>query len=378
MKSKARVALLTNCLPMYRVPLFGYIKQGVEHLRLFLSIKEVPDRDWHLFWGDLDVVVNRSFTWVQAFRNSHGFIDHSVISLPYDTLWVLWRYRPDVLVSSEFGVRTLSATIYKLLFPKTKLIIWATLSEHTEATRSRWRQAVRRRLLRYADGVFVNGASGERYIRSLGFQEGPISAVPYTIDNQIFQGRAIRSGGDPIRLLFTGQLVERKGLYPFIVQLTRWCEDHPGRAVVLSIVGNGPERERLQSIKLPSNLEIKYEGVAPFQQLPRYYHEADIYVFPTLADEWGVVVNEAMIAGLPVLGSRYGQAVEELVRDGVNGWTFTAMDCQDTYHAIDRALQTSTINLDAMRRCAIDAVSILTPKAMADLMIATIQQVSGS
>ena len=70
---------------------------------------------------------------------------------------------------------------------------------------------------------------------------------------------------------------------------------------MLSIVGNGPELERLQSIKLPLNLEIKYEGVAPFQQLPRYYHEADIYVFPTLADEWGVVVNEAMIAGLPVL-----------------------------------------------------------------------------
>ena len=54
------------------------------------------------------------------------------------------------------------------------------------------------------------------------------------------------------------------------------------------------------------------------------------------------------------------------------------MDCQDTYHAIDRALQTSTINLDAMRRCAIDAVSVLTPKAIADLMIATIQQVSGA
>src|SRR5260370_31110124 len=117
-KSKAKVALLTNCLPMYRIPLFGQIKQGVEQLRLFLSIKEVPDRDWHLFWRHLDVVVNRSVTWLQTFRNSHGFVDHSVISFPYDTLWLLWRYRPDILVSSEFGVRTLSATMYKLLFPK--------------------------------------------------------------------------------------------------------------------------------------------------------------------------------------------------------------------------------------------------------------------
>jgi glycosyltransferase involved in cell wall biosynthesis len=369
--------LLTNCLPMYRVPLFEHIKQRAQHLRVFLSIKVVADRDWHLFWGDLDVITSRSFTWVQTFRNSHGFVDQSVISFPYDTLWALWRYRPDVLVSSEFGVRTLFAAIYKALFPQTKLFIWATLSEHTEATRSKKREVLRRQLLRFADGVFVNGASGERYIRSLGFRKGPICAVPYTIDNRIFRGATTRRGGGPIRLLFTGQLVERKGLYSFFVQLVRWCEDHPSKAVVLSVVGSGPELERLQSIKPSSNLEIRYEGVASFQQLPRYYHEADIYIFPTLADEWGVVVNEAMIAGLPILGSRYSQAVEELVQDGVNGWTFTPMDEEDTYHALDRALQTDSAGLDVMRRRAVDAVSELTPQVMADRMIATIQQVAG-
>lgn len=375
MKSNAKVALLTNCLPMYRVPLFGHIKHRVKHLRIFLSIKEVADRDWHLLWGDLDVVVNRSFTWVSRFHNSHGFIDQSAISFPYDTLWVLWRYRPDVLVSSEFGMRTLFAAVYKMLFPKTKLLIWATLSEHTEASRSKRRETLRRRLLRHADGVFVNGASGERYIRSLGFQKGPICAVPYTIDNRVFQGAVTRKGSDSKRLLFTGQLVERKGLHPFLVQLVKWCTDYPAKMVVLSIVGNGPELDRLRSITPPPNLEIKYEGVASFQQLPSYYHEADIYIFPTLADEWGVVVNEAMIAGLPVLGSRYSQAVEELVQDGVNGWVFTPLNVQDMYRSLDRALQTDSVSLDAMRCRAIEAVSKLTPNAMADLMIATIQQV---
>jgi glycosyltransferase involved in cell wall biosynthesis len=360
---------------MYRVPLFGHIKQRVKHLRIFLSIKEVPDRDWHLFWGDLDVVINRTFTWVHRFQNLHGFMDQSVISFPYDTLWALWRYRPDVIVSSEFGMRTLSAAVYKMLFPKTKLLIWATLSEHTEASRGRRREALRRRLLRYADGVFVNGASGERYIRSLGFQKGPISAVPYTIDNQAFRGAVTRKDGDAKRLLFTGQLVERKGLHPFLIQLAKWCKDHPVKIVLLSIVGTGPELDRIRSIPLPPNLEIKYEGAASFQQLPSYYHEADIYIFPTLADEWGVVINEAMIAGLPVLGSRYSQAVEELVQDGVNGWLFTPSSVQDMYSSLDRALKTDSAKLDTMRCRAVEAVSKLTPNAMADRMAGTIQQV---
>ena len=56
------------------------------------------------------------------------------------------------------------------------------------------------------------------------------------------------------------------------------------------------------------------------------YAKASLFAFPTLADEWGVVVNEAMAAGLPVLGSIYSQAVEELVEDGVSGWVFRQMN----------------------------------------------------
>jgi hypothetical protein len=94
-----------------------------------------------------------------------------------------------------------------------------------------------------------------------------------------------------------------------------------------------------------------------------------------LADECGLVVNEAMIAGLPVLGSRFSQAVEELVVDGVNGWIFTPTDEQDTYNAIERALQTDTKTLEAMSDRAVHTVAGLTQSAMAKRMSETIFQV---
>ena len=371
-----RVAVLTNCLPTYRVPLFTHLNERVQNLRIFLSARIVPDRDWHMHWGDLDVTVNRTFRWVRHFHNVHGFVDQFAFDVPYDTVWTLWRFRPHVVISSEFGMRTLFAAVYKLIFPRTKLIIWATLSEHTEATRSKRREFVRRCLLHFADGVFVNGASGKRYIQSLGFHDGPISAVPYTVDNQAFQGPSTRNGAEPLKLLFTGQLVERKGLYPFLTQLALWCENNSTRSVMLSIVGKGPELNRLQSIGLPSNLKLTFEGVASFEQLPSHYHGADIYVFPTLADEWGVVVNEALNAGLPILGSRYSQAVEELVKEGVNGWLFTPSDTQDIYAAIDRSLQTDSASRDSMRKHAIAALAELTPEAMADVMANTIRRIT--
>ena len=116
--------------------------------------------------------------------------------------------------------------------------------------------------------------------------------------------------------------------------------------------------------------------MASFEQLPSHYHGADIYVFPTLADEWGVVVNEALNAGLPILGSRYSQAVEELVKEGVNGWLFTPSDTQDIYAAIDRSLQTDSASRDSMRKHAIAALAELTPEAMADVMANTIRRIT--
>ena len=62
------------------------------------------------------------------------------------------------------------------------------------------------------------------------------------------------------------------------------------------------------------------------ERMAEVYAKASLFAFPTLADEWGVVVNEAMAAGLPVLGSIYSQAVEELVEDGVSGWVFRPMN----------------------------------------------------
>jgi hypothetical protein len=142
-------------------------------------------------------------------------------------------------------------------------------------------------------------------------------------------------------------------------------------------VGSGEQRDELERTELPSNLQIDFKGSLGFEQLPSQYHDAELYVYPTLADEWGLVVNEAMIAGLPVLGSRFSQAVEELVVDGVNGWIFTPTDEQDTYNAIERALQTDPETLEAMSERAVSTVAALTQSAMAKRMSETILQVFG-
>jgi glycosyltransferase involved in cell wall biosynthesis len=364
---KLRVALLTNILPHYRIPLLIALEKLVGGLRIFLSVRMERDRDWPVHWASLDVVVQRSLSFTHNFRNVHGYRDSSQIHLPYDTLFQLRRYKPDVVVSGEFGTRTLMAAIYRLFAPNTALIVWATLSQHTEATRGRLRVMLRRWILSRADAAFVNGRSGAAYLRSLGFA-GPTVTVPYVVDNAAFAVDSRVSAGATRCLLYSGQLIERKGLHYFLPILSRWCADHPDISVIFRLVGDGPDRNRIEQIELPANLKLELAGSVAPADLPDCYRTASIFAFPTLGDEWGTVVNEALCAGLPVLGSIYSQAVEELIHEGQNGWLFNPLNPSETYEAIDRALNTNAESLSKMSNQARESIASLTPDAVASTM----------
>jgi hypothetical protein len=119
-------------------------------------------------------------------------------------------------------------------------------------------------------------------------------------------------------------------------------------------------------------------GEVPYKDLPRVYQECGVFVFPTLADEWGLVVNEAMASGLPVLGSIYSQAVEELVEDGVNGWVFRPDRSEELYRALERVFSTPAAALDQMRVRARERAEKLTPGWAADLVCQVIEHVCRS
>jgi glycosyltransferase involved in cell wall biosynthesis len=370
-----RVALLTNFLPHYRVPLLESLQSQIGQLRVFLSARMERDRDWRVHWGTLDVVVQRSLSFTHTFRNVHGYRDSSQVHIPWDTLIQLRRHRPDAIISGEFGLRTVFSVLYRTFSPQTRLILWATCSDHTEATRGTLRRILRKWLVRHVDGIFVNGAGGARYVAGIGFT-GPIFSVPYTVDNAAFAGESEVEDDGVVRLLYSGQLIERKGLHLLLPVLDAWCRRHPDRAVVLRIAGDGPERARIQSLAGAPNLRLEFLGNVAPEKLPAVYHGSSIFVFPTLGDEWGTVVNEALCAGLPVLGSNYSQAVEELVTEGVNGWRYFAGQGAEAYNAVDRALSSSPETLAVMSREARATMESLTPERIAAVMAGAVVELS--
>ena len=362
----AHVVLLVNFIPPYRLPLYQALAERVDRLTVLLSTEMEGNRSWETDWGGLDVRLQKSWTLKTRWRHPSGFQDRSEVHIPWDTYRQLRSLRPDVVLSCELGGRSLLSVMHKLGSCDTRLVLWAMVSEHTEQGRGLLRRKLRKALLRHADAVVVNGASGSRYIQGYGCDPQRIVEVPYVAGPDTVETlpRA-RDEAAAHRMLYVGQLIDRKGLMPFMDGLKRFALRHPDRSVEFALAGEGPLAEAIGSYAGPSNLSIELLGACSYSELRTHYADAGIFAFPTLADEWGLVVNEALASGLSVLGSRYSQAVEELVDDGV-GWTFRPDTPGEIDSALERALDTPAETLAAMRSAARERVEHLTPAYAAD------------
>jgi len=374
MSTPNRVALLTSFIAPYRTAVFKDLERRCKEFEIFVLRPVEADRAWSVDWEDLPVRQQRSLMVPGTWRHPHGFSESQPIHLPYDTIPQLIRFDPDVILADELGLRTLQAAVYRAIGRRTRLVVWAKLSEVTEQGRGRFRLFLRRVLLQLADAVIVNGGSGARYVKNLGVKADKVFRVPQTTDVASFL--AIPSERAPAvrhRLLYCGRLVQLKGLVPFLSNLAEFARQRPNQPIEVWFAGDGPLRSDLTQFPLPANLALTFLGDVPYDRLPEVYSQAGILIFPTLADEWGLVVVEAMAAGLPVLGSLHSQAVEDLLTDGLDGWTFRPDDCAGLRSALNRAFGAPAEEIDRMGQHARNRVRDLTPESMSQQMMAAVE-----
>ncbi len=372
---RARVALLTNFVAPYRVALLEALAARVGRLRVFVSTRMEPDRAWQPQHGTLDVVVQRTLTFNDSHRRPGGISQRLFLHVPWDTLAVLLAYRPDLVITGEMGVRSLLAVLHRRLRPRSRLILWATLSEHTEKDWGSARRALRRVILGSVDAVLVNGPSGERYIQSLS-PATPTRVVHQAVASAPFAAAPLRrQPEDERRLVFSGRLIAQKGVFELQQGLARRAAGHPGARIDITWAGDGEARAALQAAHLPPNLHQRFTGHLDYPALARLYAASGALVLPTLFDEWGLVVNEALASGLPVLGSVFSQAVEVLVEDGVTGWLFDPTVPDSLQHALRRFLATDADRLATMRAAARCRGLQVSVEAAADRIAAASREV---
>ena len=172
------------------------------------------------------------------------------------------------------------------------------------------------------------GSAAARYLTAYGIPPERIRIVPNTIDVAGFGERAAaartysarirRERGLPERyVLFAGRLVEVKGIEE-LIDARRLLGDS---APELVVAGEGP-----LASELGDEPGVHLLGFQDEERLIELYALADATVVPSRVEPWGVVVNEALACGCPVIASAAVGAAEDLVVDGENGWIVSARD----------------------------------------------------
>lgn len=217
-------------------------------------------------------------------------------------------------------------------------------SKESDAPRVGWREAFKRLLVSEFDAAQAAGSAATRYFSRLGIPEDRIFIGYSVVDNDYFaeQAEAVRQSpedarrlpglSDPTPFFFSSaRFMERKdlpGLLRAFAAYRRQAEEAGLRPWRLLLLGDGLLRPRLEALAQEEGIAeaVSMPGWRQIEDLPVYYALASAFVHTATVDQWGLVVNEAMAAGLPVIVSSGAGCAEDLVHDGHNGFTFQPGD----------------------------------------------------
>ncbi|NJN58301.1 MAG: glycosyltransferase family 4 protein [Leptolyngbyaceae cyanobacterium SL_5_9] len=164
------------------------------------------------------------------------------------------------------------------------------------------------------------------------FPHHSIFNIPYYCNLSEFQA-TVQRPRDPVTILFCGQMIERKGVDLLLQAFDRLLQT--GVKARLLLVGREAELpEMMRSLSPQAKQHIEYAGFHDPEYLPQFFEQADLFVLPSRYDGWGVVVNQALGAGLPIICSDAVGAAEDLVEPGVNGAIVPAGDVDALYTAL--------------------------------------------
>lgn len=254
---------------------------------------------------------------------------------------------------------------------RTPAVLMSETTAH-DFERHWWRELPKRRLLRVVGAALVGGRAHMSYLEKLGLSSGSIFRGYDVVDNQHFaQGArkakqwadtcANRLGLSQPYFLASGRFVEKKN-FPGLVEAFARYRRTVANPWDLVILGDGPTRPDIEQAINRNDLRdaVHLPGFKQYDELPLYYGLAGAFVHPSTTEQWGLVVNEAMAAGLPVLVSERCGCAPDLVEAGRNGYTFDPSAPGDIADALRRVSQAEA-GMDEMRRASREIISNWAP-----------------
>lgn len=287
----------------------------------------------------------------------------------------------DVIITEGFGGWAPAGIRYAVTHRK-KLCMFYERTAYVERNSPTWRSMYRRVIGIPVDHFLINGTLTEEYLNNdLHFKNTPkvkgcMCADSFGLSNAVAKvtNKDKQTLRDELKLkqgltfLFVGQLVDRKGIKELLAVWHKHISQYPDDNLL--VIGKGILEHSLKEKYTSDSIHIL--GGINYDELYRYYALCDVFIMPTLEDNWCLVIPEAMACGKPVACSIYNGGHYELVQDGVNGYKFDPLEPDSIIRTLAKFHQA---DLQSMGKKSIEIESDFTPDKAAQRIFNACQKV---
>jgi 1,2-diacylglycerol 3-alpha-glucosyltransferase len=283
---------------------------------------------------------------------------------------------PDVLVISGYGeTRMLAALIWGVWHRRFNILMSDTKAD--DASRDWWRENLKSMIIKGYDSALVAGQPHKRYLSGLGMPSHAISLGYDVVGNESFHPEKISLLCRPLEkpyFLAINRFIPKKNISFLLSAYADYCRLKGNEAWDLVLCGDGPLRAEIeqQVIKLGLESVVHLPGFLQQDQILPYFAYARCFIHASIQEQWGLVVNEAMAAGLPVLVSNRCGCVEDLLIEGVNGFSFDPENEQDLTHLLAK-VSSGEVDLDTMGLAALQHIQRFSPDYFAKGLIQAVE-----
>ncbi len=315
-----KLVFITNIPNHYRIPLFNELQ------------RKLAEHNWELhvifgamgYQGRLTDVNLSECQFNYSVLNSGVFhsIERKTGFLFYvGLLSQLKKLHPTQVFVAGFSLSTIKLAMFKPFFGYSYHIVSGSLK-----AKGAFRTWLRKALLKRAEGAVAYGSLAKAYFEGLGANPQQVVKMGNTVDTDFFASETKKLKGalaksNPKHLTYVGYLNARKNvgeLIHVLKELITLRQD-----VVLDIIGAGDNLTQIKNLVDENGLNqfVKFHGFKQKEELPKYLCTTDVFLFQTDADIWGLVLNEAMAAGIPCIASVNAGATSDLIEEGVTGFS---------------------------------------------------------
>lgn len=343
---KKRLAIISTHPIQYNAPLFRLLAQTID-LKVFYTWSQaqesVADKEFgrKIVW-DIPLLEGYDYEFIENISNKpkqqfNGLVNPELIP-------AIDHWHPDAVL--VFGWN-FSSHFKAMRHFHGRIPVWfrgdSTLLDEKHGLKTFLRRIVLRYVYSYVDRAFYVGENNKQYFIAHGFKEHQLSFAPHAIDNARFGSKeAVLKGkqwrnqlgytDNDIVLLYAGKISERKNIIPFTQQFVNYIDNTSESRLKILIVGNGDSETLLPIHNSIQRIEFQNQST-----MPALNYVADIVVLPSSYGEtWGLVINEAMAAGKPVIVTNKVGCAIDLVEQGKNGFYFNLVSPNNNFKMFEK------------------------------------------